>query len=139
MPTELNTGYRHRYTRPEHLEQFIARKPSGCWLWTGPRGGNGQAQVTYQGLRQSARNVLWEIVNKSQLDEGAKFRVRCGTSGCVNPAHFTREALSDEEWDAVALEYIRTGCRHQDIAVRLGCSRESATRRIGKALSRLGR
>lgn len=130
-------GRGHRYTKPEHLEQFISRKRTGCWLWIGPKGHLGQPQVTYQGLRQSARNVLWEIAHDELVSDGVRFRAKCKTKGCVNPAHVTPENLPDEVWDRLAMEYVTTGCTHKAIAERIGYSRENVTRRINQALERM--
>lgn len=71
----------------QRLYDKIARKPSGCWEWTGAftSGGQPQFRVASKGSsRRTASAVLWELLRGE--DVGGRIMIRaCGNARCVCP------------------------------------------------------
>lgn len=86
---------------PEKLEEYwskIQPLSNGCWLWIGPREGNGYPRI-YQGPRQEQyahraayKYFIGPIVN--ELDH------ICRNRSCVNPTHLE---------DVTRMENVRRG------------------------------
>jgi hypothetical protein len=106
---------RHRCWRSsvaERFEEFYIPEPnSGCWLWTGWADKNGYGRLEFEGKRQRAHRIAWEIF-KGPVPEGLYVLHRCDVPACVNPEHLFLGTNDDNTADMVEKERQARGERH---------------------------
>lgn len=92
---------------PPRMLSKIQIKPSGCWEWTGARGGfaqhmYGQVRIWNPSLKGAARQskttahrFIYECVNGIMVPDGQDVDHLCFNKLCVNPYHL--EAVTHKE------------------------------------------
>ena len=58
----------------------------GCWLWTGRKKGPAYGGFLYQGKKQMAHRVSWQLY-RGKIPDGMKICHECDVPLCVNPQH----------------------------------------------------
>ena len=71
---------------PERIAEKFSVDPSGCWLWSATITGKGSGQVQFEGKRQKAHRVLYQIL-RGPIPEGLTLDHLCRNRACVNPWH----------------------------------------------------
>ena len=61
-------------------------KTRGCWFWTGHTNGAGYGLLLYDGRKQLAHRIAWELTH-GPIPKGELILHRCDTPACVNPDH----------------------------------------------------
>ncbi len=70
-----------------HVDLFSSS--TGCWLWTGAKGGGGRAsygRFIWRGRGAQAHRVAYEQIRGS-IPRGLVLDHLCRNAACVNPAH----------------------------------------------------
>lgn len=72
----------------QFMKRFWAKvqKTTGCWLWTGAKGGGGYGAIKFEGKVVRAHRISWELVN-GPIHDGLFVLHRCDVRLCVNPKH----------------------------------------------------
>lgn len=61
-------------------------KTGDCWVWKGPKVGNGYGKVGYKGRTARANRVSWELAN-GPIPDGMMVCHKCDNPSCVRPDH----------------------------------------------------
>ena len=68
------------------LGAVARRDASGCWLWLGPRDGDGYGRFWINGRKTSAHRLAWTLAH-GEIADGLHVLHRCDRPACVNPDH----------------------------------------------------
>ena len=71
---------------PHSYRKWRSEQSQECWIWTGANNGKGYGQVTFDGKRQLAHRVIWQVF-RGEIPEGKFVCHTCDTPACVNPDH----------------------------------------------------
>lgn len=74
----------------------------GCWHWRGRVNSNGRGRLSFDGRRQYAYRVAWELTNDRRIPDGMYACHSCDNPLCVRPAHIFLGTQFDNMRDAVA-------------------------------------
>jgi len=69
-------------------------KTSGCWIWTRPGTNNGYGVLIFEGKRQGAHRVAYQLL-VGPIPNGFTVDHLCRVKRCVNPDHL--EAVTRQE------------------------------------------
>lgn len=85
------------------MERFWASvdKTDGCWLWTALADEHGYGLRHWQGRRQKAHRISWQLAN-GPIPDGLHVLHHCDTPGCVNPGHLYLGTHADNMRDMAA-------------------------------------
>ena len=104
-PTKWNTQ-RERYDM-----SVAVMSPDECWLWTRCRcGNNGYGVITWDGRKQAAHRVAWQIAC-GPIPDGLSVLHACDNPVCCNPAHLFLGTHIDNMADMKAKGRGRSGGR----------------------------
>src|SRR4030095_412003 len=87
----------------EPQEQFNQKWKQGdnsCWLWIGAEREGGYGQLIFEGKRQQAHRVAWQLY-RGAIPEGLCVLHDCDTPNCVNPNHLHLGTVKDNAIEAV--------------------------------------
>lgn len=71
----------------DRFEDYVVRKPEGCWGWRGPVASNGYPIITDDGRQQTATRVSWRIHRGETPPQGSCVMHACDNPPCTNPEH----------------------------------------------------
>lgn len=71
------------------LERFEAKveRTDGCWEWIGAKIPDGYGMILWNGRRQLAHRVSYEIAHRTEVPIGLTLDHLCRNRACVNPDH----------------------------------------------------
>lgn len=90
---------------------FLGEPNSGCWLWMKGGGGDGYGCFYYNGERNWAHRVSWELY-AGPIPEKVSVLHKCDTPSCVRPDHLFLGTRADNVADMVSKSRNQKGARH---------------------------
>ena len=69
-----------------------------CWMWTGPKDGDGYGRMSWLGKTTRAHVISWMIAHSSKPSELFVLH-RCDVPACVNPEHLFLGTQTDNNHD----------------------------------------
>lgn len=114
VPVNSTPGHQgfHTIDVVERIRAAIEVNSQGCWLWQRALNHNGYGQIQYQGKKQAAHRVAYEVF-VGPIPAGLQIDHLCRVRPCVNPEHL--EAVSPREntlrtFSPVARNAVKTHC-----------------------------
>ena len=80
-------------------------QPDECWEWVGPLFPGGYGRVNYNGTRQGAHRVAYELTH-GPIPPGMDILHSCDLRKCCNPKHLKVGTDQDNVRDKVSRESI---------------------------------
>jgi hypothetical protein len=114
----MTSIYDHHVPAEVRFWSRVAKRPDGCWVWTGKTtapGWHGQLMVNHK--RVLAHRYSWEL-HKGPIPPGVKVRHKCDNPPCVNPEHLLLGSQRDNMQDCVQRgrmnrpQKFQTHCKH---------------------------
>lgn len=91
LPPYVDVASRAARYLPGHaarvaLQNFVADRKTGCWIWQGKPTKDGHGQVCFERRCRTAHRAMWEFLN-GPLPADTTVHHTCPNKLCVNPAH----------------------------------------------------
>ena len=91
-------GRRSRWAEPAtRFWTFVTKTPT-CWLWQGDHVRRGYGRITFNGIRQGAHRVAWQLAN-GPIPDNLQVLHRCDVPACVRLDHLFVGTIADNVRD----------------------------------------